>query len=464
MTSPALAAVRVGGPAPLVVAAAAGTAAGLAAVGGRGPATVLGGTAAVVTLQALGWQRLVGLLIAATFVTRFRIDVLGANLRPEHLVLVVCVVAMLRAGKGASLASAAADRTAVLFGFFVAWSAFVSVLEAPKVGESLLIVGWLALDWLMVVVLVAAGRDAPALARIGVLWAGAAAAAGVVLWMVSRAAGTGVGVATETLGGTPAASGLAFEPNLLGAGLALWAFVAFTGVPRLRRPVAAGVVTLCLAAIALSLTRAAMVGLGLGLVTWAALAGTRARVRLLLLVVAAGVVAASVVLVEPEVAAPVAENAAQALDFGSGTGKLRLESWRTAVADLDGMDWATGLGTNSFGQRHLEPTLPTTPTPAYLANLPLQVLYDTGVVGAALLAAVVASALSRHRLRDGRAVGLLVVYGVCAVATSPFWYGTTWLLVAIAVLDRRRRETDGAAAPTEVGSGGGPGRRPVVRP
>lgn len=412
---------------------ALGGVAALAVAAGAGITLVMAAVAGALTFQALGSRRLIWLLIGATFVTRFRIDAFGASFRVEHLVLAVCLLALIREGRVAALVAAATDRTVLVFGAFVAWSGLVSVLQSPRAGESLLIVGWLALDVVLLVVVLASDQGADLLARAGILWAGAAAAVAIVLWGAARTAGVSFGVASDE-----AALGLSFEPNLLGATLALWAFVAFTGVRSVRRRTGLVVVALSLVAIALSLTRSALMGLVLGLLTWATLQGARARVRAvrLLVTVLGGLVL--IVALAPGLVTPISENVTSALELGSGTGKHRVDSWRTAVGDMDGTAWAIGLGTNSFGQRHLEPTLPTTPTPAYLANLPLQILYDTGVVGAVLVGVGLVGLVRGRRLRDGRALGLLVVYGVCAIATSPFWYGTTWLLTAIAVLDRRR--------------------------
>lgn len=421
----------------LLIVALVGAVVGLA-LGGAGMIVPVVVMVAAASMQALGWRRLAVLLIGSTFVTVFRFNILGANFRLEHLVLLACVVAMVAAGRQRHLIAAAWDRTAVLFAAFVLWSAIVSALRATKPAESLLIVGWLALDWLMLVVLLACGRDAAGLARTGARWAAVAAVVAIILWTSAQAAGTSLGVFNDT--GATAASGFSFEPNLLGATMALWAYVALTGLRRMGRRAAAWVVILCTAALSLSLTRAAMVGLGLGVVVWAALAGVRARVRLTRFVVAFAALAAMVVVFAPQVAGPISHNVSDAFDFGGGTGKNRLESWHTAIADMGGLALVAGHGTNSFGQHHFEPTLPTTPTPAYLSNLPLQILYDTGIVGTVLLTAVVASILGRRRIRDGRAVGLIIVYVVCGAATSPFWYGTTWLLVAIAVLDRRDKE------------------------
>ena len=106
----------------------------------------------------------------------------------------------------------------------------------------------------------------------------------------------------------------------------------------------------------------------------------------------------------------------------------------------------TGLGTNSFGQRHLEPTLPSKPTPAYLANLPLSVLYDSGIVGFLLLAGVLVTSLPRGRRSRARALGLFAVFLVASLATSSLWFATTWIFLARGAYLRRQLGTSAQVA------------------
>lgn len=419
----------------LLVIAAVGGAGGLA-IGGAGLLVPVLVVLAAASLQFLGWKRLTVLLIGSTFVTFLRIDFLGASLRLEHLVLLACVVAMVAAGREQSLLTAARDRTAMFFAAFVLWSALASALQAVSPADSLLIVGWLALDWLFLVVILAAWDDPRAVARAGAQWAGPAAALALGLWVAASIAGTSFGVVTVDVERGTAATGLSFEPNLLGFTLAVWAFLVLTGVTGLPQRLRAAVLGVVLIGLTLSLTRAAMVGFGAGVLVWALLGGGLARRRILRVAGATALGALVLAVFAPGTAAPVTRRASQMLDFGSGTGQLRVDSWRTALGDLDGLSWIIGLGSNSFGQRHQDPTLPG--VPAYLGNLPIQILYDGGIVGVVLLSLTVFSVLTRRRLRDGLGSGLITLYVVCAVATSPFWYGTTWLLVGMACLDRRR--------------------------
>ena len=142
---------------------------------------LLAGASAAVGLQALGLRRLVALLVGATFVTLFRIDVAGLSFRPEHFALVPCLAAVVLAGRSRALVDAALDRTVLLLGSFVAWNAIVSIFQAPDPGASLRIVGWLLIDWLILVTLVAVIDDPEDLARQGALWAGLASCVALAL-------------------------------------------------------------------------------------------------------------------------------------------------------------------------------------------------------------------------------------------------------------------------------------------
>jgi hypothetical protein len=145
----------------------------------------------------------------------------------------------------------------------------------------------------------------------------------------------------------------------------------------------------------------------------------------------------------PRLAHPVAARASTLLDFRSGTGQYRATVAAIAIGDLHGLAWVTGLGTNSFGQRHLDPSLVDKPTPGYLGILPLQVVYDSGLVGAVLLGTAVLTLIPKNPRRAARSVGVLVVYVACGSATSPLWFGFTWILFGVAVAVRRQRGAAG---------------------
>jgi O-Antigen ligase len=402
-------------------------------------AVMLLAVGACVAAQAIGVRRLVLVLIVATFVTRFRIVVGGFHFMPEHVVLLVALLSLALSTRLSRVAAVLRSPTVLLLGLFIVWATAMSFLRAPERTASLAIAGWLALDWLILVLALAAVDDTETLERVGAAAAVAAAIAAIALWVLSSAGLIAFGTQHETLTGAPAAYGLSFEANILASTLAIWLFLILTGARSTRfRVTAFGLLG---TALVLSLTRAAIIGLLLGLAVWAVLEGKVALRRTFRSLVAGAVAIAALSLLVPSVIAPFTTKLAAATAFNSGTGQLRVESWTTVLGDIhDSTDALLGLGLNTFGQRHLDPTVPELDRAYYLGNLPLEIFYDTGIVGVLLLAGAVVSMRPLRRKRPGRAVGLILVFLVCSITTSTFWFGSTWLLIAMALRGRHSRQ------------------------
>jgi hypothetical protein len=150
--------------------------------------------------------------------------------------------------------------------------------------------------------------------------------------------------------------------------------------------------------------------------------------------------------------------------LGGQTTSFRINNWQTAFGDLHGVHWLIGLGTNSFGLRHIDPTSvhAAATRPGYISNLPLQALYETGVLGVLLLALACGFLVVRSR-RRWRTAALLACFLVVAVATSPFYLAYFWLLLASALVGERAPRPAAAAAadPPDVGDSQ-PGEPAVV--
>jgi hypothetical protein len=394
---------------------------------------------ACVAAQAIGIRRLLLVLIVTTFVTRFRIVVGGFHFMPEHVVLLVALVSLAISTRINRVATVLRSPTVLLLGLFIAWATAMSFLRAPERTASLAIAGWLALDWLILVLALAAIDDTETIERVGSMAAVAAAIVAIALWVLSSAGMIAFGTQQETLTGAPAAYGLSFEANILASTLAIWLFLILTGARSTRfRVTAFGLLG---TALVLSLTRAAIIGLLLGLAVWAVLEGKVALRRTFRSLTVAAVTIAALSLFAPSVISPFTTKLAAAGAFNSGTGQLRVETWTKALGDIHGSTNAlVGLGLNTFGQRHIDPTAPELDRAYYLGNLPLEIFYDTGLVGILLLAGAVASMRPLRRKRPGRAVGLIIIFLVCSIATSTFWFGSTWLLIAMALGTRRARQ------------------------
>ncbi|BCW72566.1 hypothetical protein NicSoilB8_36100 [Arthrobacter sp. NicSoilB8] len=122
-------------------------------------------------------------------------------------------------------------------------------------------------------------------------------------------------------------------------------------------------------------------------------------------------------------------------DIDEGTGGLRNRVGNVAIAEW----WSSpermiGLGWNSFGQRHIDETQAALSLPGYIGNLPIQILYDSGIVGGCLVVLsvlAIAVALWRVRRFDGLAVFLLP-YILFSIATMVLWLLETWIFVGLA--------------------------------
>lgn len=390
------------------------------------------GALALVVALVVPTKWMIGALVFSLFTTRLVVHVGGVGVRPEHIMAVALFAhACVRSHWGAVL-RAMIHPAALWFGAFIAWSAVTSWFHAPDATKSMVIVLWLASDWVILVAILALAPNPSELIRQGTRGARIAAVVAIALWFLGAAGLTTFG--TQSVPGVAfrSAYGLSFESNILAGLLMVWAFIASTDrrylTPRLRT----ATVALCLVAATLAYTRAAFVGFLLGSLLWRLQAGKALRLPVGKVVVSA-VAVLCLAVAFPRYSSPFVARAGQLLEFGSGTGAQRVSASTTALNDINGLNILLGLGTNSYGQRHLEPTVDT-PTPAYLANYPLQVFYDSGLIGSLLLLGAFLTVVPRKGPRRRRALLVAVVYLVSAIATSPGWFASTWYLFAIAAL------------------------------
>jgi O-antigen ligase len=124
----------------------------------------------------------------------------------------------------------------------------------------------------------------------------------------------------------------------------------------------------------------------------------------------------------------ISADAGTLLDFSSGTGASRLSEWKTALNDFRRSP-LIGLGTNSYGQRHLAVNATEeNPLPGYLGNLYVRTLYDTGIIGFLFLAFFLLPVVRpRRALQTSR--------GDLAPIARAFLFGYLVLAVAFAATD-----------------------------
>ena len=411
-------------------------AAALTLAGGKG---TLVAAAALLTLVGalLPCRIVVRLVLIASALTYFKLPIQGVNLRLD---MALAPSALISATRDPHL-SAALHRwlrhpVLRLLGLLVALEAVTSLRSAPDVAKSERIVVWMAANLVLLLVCLAyfevSRTDATrALLAIGM----GVVVIGLVGWLLDRQGLPSWGVAQLDNTGLRRARGVALEPNIL-AGIATLCSVIL--LVR-RRRIGRGwvLIVLSLAVIPLTGTRTAFIALPVGLVAVAARSGPRYWLRLahigLALAAAAGVLSMfAYSLVRPFF------DKLGSIRFHDDNSVVRYRSWSLAIHDLHGTDWLTGLGTNSFGQRHLDPTTVylSNPQPGYIGALPLQLLYEVGIIGLIVAGAVVWKLLSIAPSREARIrwVGALLSFLVVSSSTSPFYFAYFWLLVIPALL------------------------------
>jgi len=356
----------------------------------------------------------------------------GFTVRPEQLCTVALVVAVAASPIRDRLFREAAKLPAMLFAAFVGWNVLVSVFFAPLFARSLSILGWLLLDYFLFICISGLPELRRVILRTGFIVTAVSAVLAILTYLTWLATGRHLGMVPSEVPGEYSVRLLALEPNILAALFILWGLLALfvaRRATRFRVPLRL-TAFLAFAASFVTDTRAATLALIAGLllyvVTMPALHRVAAAVWAFL---AAAVVFTFSFPALSGVDRFLADSSL--VDFGTGTGSYRVDTWRIALDDLDLGAWLFGLGTNSFGQRHLERTLQDG-TPGYLGNLPLQVLYDSGIVGVLLLAGVVAAILVRvNRRRLDLAAALLVAFLITATATSSLWFSFVWIFASL---------------------------------
>jgi hypothetical protein len=412
---------------------------------------------AVVLLAVYRITALVGLVLLASVLSRLSVPLGSVSVRPEHAAILVLAVAVLVQRGPRRIVEAASSPPLVLLAAYVAYSTVISLLMAPQFSRSIVILGWLGLDWILLVSLIASGVPLERLYQQFTRVTIAAAAFAIAMWSSALLGVTTFGASSDTASKVPAAYGLSYEPNLLASFLALAVIVILARPPGLPKGPYRLALTLALVALPMTQTRAAVVALVLGVVVLGLGHSPAVTRRSRLILVTAGATGALLFASNSAVlSARIFAKFGALLDFSEGNGAYRVGLTRLAFDDLgSGSGLIFGLGTNSFPQRHLDPSRPGLDMPAYLSSLPVQVVYDTGLVGL-LLVAMLTVSLARRRNFSVNSSAVLITYLVASTSTSMLWFSTTWILAAMAMTSAtpvmpaaisRRADTEPSDAP-----------------
>lgn len=376
------------------------------------------------------------LLVIGTSVTGVSFVVAGFNARPDMILCVGALASAFVHGEIRGVAKAWRFKTVRWLTAYVCFNFAASVTFSPDLRKSLAVSVWLALDLLTLAVGIAAFTDnRPMLKRL--LYIGAAVNLAVALLAFGAAIGAGSRWGVASAGeGDIRARGLSYEPNILACLCALWIIILITG--RMTRTVKTyGFVIAAALGIVLSQTRAAVIAIVL-----AVLVASISRASVSRRVVGA-LYSAAVALLIYALLGGGGGIFGKFGSLGGQTSSLRLGYWAQAIGDMHGWAWIFGLGTNTFGMRHFDPTsiyLPQ-PLPAYLGNLPLQAFYETGILGFMCLLLAGVSLISEGGIAKGRAAALVAGFTLMAIGTSPFYFAYFWLCIGCGLIEERRDES-----------------------
>ncbi|MGO2112117.1 MAG: O-antigen ligase family protein [Pseudoclavibacter sp.] len=133
----------------------------------------------------------------------------------------------------------------------------------------------------------------------------------------------------------------------------------------------------------------------------------------------------------PDPSNPDTQNKLGDFSVEGGTVGFRMKIIEMALDNLHGANLWFGNGTNTFGITHIQPDTPGNVS-GHIIILPVQVLYDAGIVGLALLVALFVTAFAYTPApRKPVAAGVLAAFLVSATMTSFFWFAITWLMFAV---------------------------------
>lgn len=376
-----------------------------------------------------------GIAVVAVFISRFSFDVGGFRLRAEMAVGLICCVALVLRPR---LNKFRYDGSVfVILGSWVGWLFLVTFVTAPSFDESLTVLIWLLLNLATCLYIVSYMPSVEIIVMVGVRLAFSLSILGVALWI---AATSGVGkwfVQWDPTYGGYAAYVTVFEANILASLVTLWAVIALSGrlCSRCGHIARVGLITLTPIVAIATHTRIALIASCLVLVA-SVFVYPKSRV-LVLALVATIIVVINFSGIDLEQFG--LSKFASPLSLDEGTGRYRSATWGQAFADIESGGWASsisGLGANSFGQRHLDPSLPGSGARWYLGNLPLQLYYDGGLVAVGLVVFGLVRSFPRTRAR--LAIFFVVIYTLFAISTSTLWLMQSWIFLAIALIDSRK--------------------------
>ncbi|MHA4848180.1 O-antigen ligase family protein [Rhodococcus sp. MSC1_016] len=397
---------------------------------------------AVVVFANLRFEVVMSTIVLASMWTGFMLPVAGINTRIDTLLMPAAVLSAVLNGRITEVKRVFREPVVLLLLAFIALNAISSIIFANVPAESLRIVIWYLSNFTVLVLALACwGRSREKLYRLLFIGATVNVFAGLVGWFVISAGGTWGGYTDGIYGAR--ASGIAFEANILAGICAIWLLIAITSTTKLHWVVWVTILVGSGVTI-MTNTRAAVIAVVVGALIFFTFRGRKVgRVLPVLLAVATG--AWAVRLFDPETYEQIVGKLSN-FRFDNDTAVYRYDVWDIASSEPQGWSILLGMGTNSYGQRHLDPTDLTHQKAAYIGNLPLQTYYDVGIVGVVILAVAVFLVWRRGSSHSRqRRLAILTGFLIISTACSPFFFAYFWLMIALS-LAKDSASNDGPVA------------------
>jgi hypothetical protein len=422
----------------------------------------LGAGLAVLILSFFSWGALTGFISLLAVINRPRPTIADVSIQLAHIALLPLAIRVFLLTRRSLRSPWRAVEVAAIV--FILLQFGTSYLHSVNVRLSLQSAGLLALG-VMAFLVVSTGictRERLIFAVRALLLAGLFAALVGDLLAISHALfGTNVGIS----GDLEAVGGLAKEHDILGSTAASVAIVCLA-LSRERNPVFPRWFTVAgfwvsLGAVLGSLARGAWIGFAVAFVLLVLFRRTshpdrhlmgRGFITVLALTIGGTAFVYASLFQEPaEDSHTLIVRASQIADFQTGTGQGRLYEWNVAVSDVQS-SLLFGLGTNSYGQRHLALRADQ---PGYLGSLYVRTFYDSGIAGVLLLFIFVlglllpmvrlrwaTSELAVVAIALGFGYGVLLIAYAATDASLQLWpwifAGTLRAAGTLALLERRR--------------------------
>lgn len=429
---------------------------------------------------------LIAAVVVSSFLGRYDAEIIGFRVRVEQVVpLLLAGWMIVHPVLRPAFLRALRHPVALVFAGFVVWNVVTTLLFSPSLTWSASILIWLLIDLLLLVSMMALSEGAAFAAKLGRISVAPWALVGFAAYAVANLTRGHIALGTDFdyLYEVYVARVTAIEANIYASILIFWTLLTITRRGIGRWEIAAVAVAVPLGLVA-SQTRTAVFSLLLGLGVFAVFTVFSLRSswrERLTRVLPAGILVATLVVTygiiaamggtapadrtlpataspsaslsptatgaspaptrEPDPTNPEQQNKIGDVDFVGGTIAFRLEVAGLAAQEMKGINLWLGNGTNTFGLRHEQPGTPG--ISGHIIMLPVQVLYDGGIVGLGLLVLLFVTVfICVPRERKPVAAGLLASYLLSATLTSMFWFAITWILIAVLLRPLTEDERD----------------------